>query len=145
MLRNGEQLLVRQLHCIWVVKEVIGPLFTYFKFPNWVSPMHIPYQLDTAQTFYCVMRSSSSCIVPDLFNINSAILRSLGVDNPELQLYHESFTTQWHDRNFRVKTFQEAYGRSGINVTKYSGKVIPDSSSSLGDTRERPESIAEYL
>jgi ankyrin repeat protein len=73
---------------------------------------------------------------------NSAILRTLGVDSPELQLCHESFTTQWRERNFSVKTFQEAYGISGINFTRYSGKVVPDSSSSLGDPRERQESIA---
>lgn len=73
---------------------------------------------------------------------NSTILRVLGVDSPELELCHESFITQWRERNFRVKTFQEAYGLVGVNITRYSGKVVPDASSLLGDPREHAESIS---
>jgi hypothetical protein len=75
---------------------------------------------------------------------NSTILRTLGVDSPELELCHESFITQWRERNFRVKTFQEAHGVTGINLGRLGEKVVPDYSSLLGDPRKRPEVISAH-
>ena len=54
---------------------------------------------------------------------NSTILRALGADSPELELSRESFTTQWKTFGFRVKTFQEAFGISGINIGPLNEKV----------------------
>jgi hypothetical protein len=54
---------------------------------------------------------------------NAVILRALGLDSPELELCRESFITQWRVYNFRVKTFQEALGTTGINLGPLSEKV----------------------
>jgi hypothetical protein len=74
-------------------------------------------------------------------NSNASVLRTLGVDSPELELCRESFTVQWREYNFRVKTFQEAFGLGGINVNRYNEKVVPDISSLLDDPREHAETI----
>jgi hypothetical protein len=57
------------------------------------------------------------------FDTNEKILRSLGIDSPELELCRESFLTQWRKYNFRVKTFQEAMGIKGINLSLLNKKV----------------------
>lgn len=44
---------------------------------------------------------------------NSAILRTLGVDSPELELGLEEFIPLWNKYKFRVKTFQEALPLTG--------------------------------
>jgi hypothetical protein len=54
---------------------------------------------------------------------NAKILRALGLDSPELELCRESFITQWRVYNFKVKTFQEAHGISGINLGPMNEKV----------------------
>jgi hypothetical protein len=72
---------------------------------------------------------------------NVTILRSLGVDSPELELGGESFVTQWRVYNFRVKTFQETFALVGANLGRFGEKVVPDTSSSLDDPREHAETI----
>ncbi|KAF2969297.1 hypothetical protein GQX73_g4287 [Xylaria multiplex] len=72
---------------------------------------------------------------------NSPILRSLSNDSPELELGRESFIELWRTYKFRVKTFQEAYGLTGINIGPANEKVVPDISSSLDDPNERAEVI----
>ncbi|ERF68793.1 hypothetical protein EPUS_06237 [Endocarpon pusillum Z07020] len=47
----------------------------------------------------------------------------------------------WRHYNFRVKTFQEALGFSGVDIGPLNEKVVPDSSSSLDDLREHAETI----
>ncbi|CAH0055293.1 unnamed protein product [Clonostachys solani] len=72
---------------------------------------------------------------------NAAVLRSLGVDSPELEICHQSFMTQWRTRGIRVKTFQEAEAMHGVNFGLMNDKIVPDSSSSLGNPLEHAESI----
>jgi hypothetical protein len=72
---------------------------------------------------------------------NATILRSLGVDSPELELGRESFITQWRVYDFRVKTFQESFALVGANLGRLGEKVVPDTSSSLDDPREHAETI----
>ena len=72
---------------------------------------------------------------------NGAVLRTLGVDSPELEQCRASFTTQWREYGFRVKTFQEALGIGGLNIGKLNDKIVPDTSSSLDDPREHAETI----
>jgi len=54
---------------------------------------------------------------------NAVLLRSLGVDSPELELGRESFYSQWRTFGFKVKTFQEAFPISGVNVGPLNSKV----------------------
>jgi hypothetical protein len=54
---------------------------------------------------------------------NSTLLRALSADSPELELSRESFLTLWRTYNFRVKTFQEAFGVSGVNLGPLNEKV----------------------
>lgn len=96
---------------------------------------------------------------------NQALLRSLGTDSPELELSRESFVRQWRTYNFQVKTFQESevfsrfkFGTLGQKVSPrwcpgklkadrgwspaYTcSQVVPDSSSSLDDARQRAEKL----
>ncbi|KAK3380892.1 hypothetical protein B0H63DRAFT_474541 [Podospora didyma] len=72
---------------------------------------------------------------------NPSLLRALGADSPELELGRESFVTLWRKYNFRVKTFQEAWGVTGVNVGSLNSKIVPDASSTLDDPREHAESI----
>jgi hypothetical protein len=85
-----------------------------------------------------VRRTASTILRVDS---NATVLRTLGCDSPELELCRESFTTQWREYNFRVKTFQEAFGLGGIGISRYPEKVVPDTSSLLDDTREHAETI----
>jgi hypothetical protein len=54
---------------------------------------------------------------------NPALLCALGVDSPELELSRESFFTQWRTFGFKVKTFQEAFGISGVNLGPLNNKI----------------------
>lgn len=54
---------------------------------------------------------------------NAVLLRALGLDSPELELSRESFITQWRTFGFQVKTFQEAFGISGVNAGPLNRKV----------------------
>ena len=86
------------------------------------------------------VRSIASTILR--LDSNAALLRTLGTDSPELELGRESFTTLWRKYGFRVKTFQEAWGISGINAGPLNNKVVPDTSSTLDDPREHAETIS---
>ncbi|KAI8953377.1 ankyrin repeat-containing domain protein [Xylaria longipes] len=61
---------------------------------------------------------------------NSTLLRSLGTDSPELELGRESFLVLWRTYDFRVKTFQEAHGISGVNVGPANEKLYYNLSTS---------------
>ncbi|KAI0003120.1 hypothetical protein F4779DRAFT_111214 [Xylariaceae sp. FL0662B] len=86
------------------------------------------------------VRRTASMIVR--LDTNSTLLRSLGTDSPELELGRESFLVLWRTYNFRVKTFQEAFGISGVNIGPANEKVVPDISSTLDDPREHAETIS---
>ncbi|EAQ83704.1 hypothetical protein CHGG_10108 [Chaetomium globosum CBS 148.51] len=95
-----------------------------------------PGMADLGQT----VRSIASTILR--VDSNAVLLRTLGTDSPELELGRESFTTLWRKYGFRVKTFQEAWGLSGINAGPLNNKVVPDTSSTLDDPREHAETIS---
>ncbi|KAJ0114829.1 hypothetical protein J7T55_004571 [Diaporthe amygdali] len=75
------------------------------------------------------------------FDSHDSILRSLGIDAPELELSRESFVSQWRKFQFTVKTFQEAHALTGVKLGLLNDKVVPDASSSLDDPREHAETI----
>lgn len=68
-----------------------------------------------------VVRKAASMILRA--DANPALLRALGLDSPELELCRHSFITQWRRYNFRVKTFQEALGLSGVDIGPLNEKV----------------------
>lgn len=70
-----------------------------------------------------------------------AILHALGLMTTDLERAQESFSALWLQHSFHVKTFQEGLGLTGINIGGLGKKVVPDSSSSLGDPREHAETI----
>lgn len=72
---------------------------------------------------------------------NAAILDALRLKNRDLELAQESFSEVWGQYDFRVKTFQEGLGLTGLNLGSLGRKVVPDYSSLLGDVRERAETI----
>ncbi|KAI1619596.1 hypothetical protein EDD37DRAFT_200318 [Exophiala viscosa] len=86
-----------------------------------------------------VIRRIASTILR--MDTNPAILRALGLHSPELELGRESFIALWRLYDFNVKTFQEALPLTGVNVGLLNEKVVPKQSSSLGDPRERAETI----
>ena len=47
---------------------------------------------------------------------NRKLLDSLGLRNEDLDRNHKSFTNIWDKRRFRVKTFQESRGLTGVNI-----------------------------
>ncbi|KAF7538970.1 hypothetical protein G7054_g2557 [Neopestalotiopsis clavispora] len=59
----------------------------------------------------------------------------------DLERAQESFSRLWSKHDFRVKTFQESLGLTGVHLGVLGNKVVPDYSSLLGDPRERAESI----
>lgn len=75
------------------------------------------------------------------FQTAAAILDTLRQGNTDLQRAHEAFTRLWQHYNFRVKTFQEGFGLTGINVWVLGNKVVPDDSSLIGDPREHAETL----
>ncbi len=74
---------------------------------------------------------------------NARILDSLSLKNSDLERCQDVFSSLWLKHNFRVKTFQEGLplklpfrlGQSRMS------KVVPDTSSCLGDSRERAETL----
>ncbi|KAK4455149.1 hypothetical protein QBC34DRAFT_108469 [Podospora aff. communis PSN243] len=70
-----------------------------------------------------------------------AMLHALGLKTTDLERAQEAFSAIWHQYGFRVKTFQEGLGLTGINLGLLGRKVVPDYSSSLGDEREHAETI----
>ena len=72
---------------------------------------------------------------------NASILDTLGLKTSDLERVQETFSTLWHTHDFRVKTFQEGLGLTGVNLGVLGNKVVPDYSSVIGDAREHAESI----
>lgn len=72
---------------------------------------------------------------------NPAILDALRLKTKDLERAQEAFSTVWGQYDFRVKTFQEGLGLTGLNFGPFGKKVVPDFSSLLGDVRERAETI----
>lgn len=72
---------------------------------------------------------------------NPAILDALRLKTKDLERAQEAFSTVWSQYDFRVKTFQEGLGLTGLNFGPFGKKVVPDFSSLLGDVRERAETI----
>jgi hypothetical protein len=71
----------------------------------------------------------------------SAILDALGLKSTDLERVQEFFSALWQKYDFRVKTFQEGLGLTGINLGVLGNKVVPDYSSTIGNHRERAESL----
>ena len=69
------------------------------------------------------------------------ILHALGLQTTDLERAQEAFSALWTKYNFRVKTFQEGLGLTGIKAAGLGNKVVPDYSSSIGDHREHAETI----
>ncbi|KAH8886603.1 hypothetical protein GQ53DRAFT_875256, partial [Thozetella sp. PMI_491] len=76
-----------------------------------------------------------------MMDTSSVLLDVLGLKSSDLERCQESFSRLWSAHDFRVKTFQEGLGLTGVNLGLLNEKVVPDSSSLLGDFREQ----AEYL
>jgi protein SERAC1 len=55
---------------------------------------------------------------------NSAALDALGLKSTDLQRCQESFSRLWSTYDFRVKTFQEGLGLTGINIGPLKEKVL---------------------
>lgn len=75
------------------------------------------------------------------FQTNSAILDTLGLKTTDLERSQEAFSGLWFQHGFRVKTFQEGYPMTKINLGVLGNKVVPDTSSLIGDQRERAETL----
>lgn len=75
------------------------------------------------------------------FQTAAAILDTLRQGNTDLQRAHESFTRLWQHYKFRVKTFQEGFGLTSINLWVLGNKVVPHDSSLIGDPREQSETL----
>ncbi|KAK0620578.1 hypothetical protein B0T14DRAFT_457672 [Immersiella caudata] len=75
-------------------------------------------------------------------NTNEQVIRALGLNSPELELCRESFVALWQTHGFQVKSFQEARPLTGVKLGFLAEKVVPDTSSSLDDPREKIETIA---
>jgi len=72
---------------------------------------------------------------------NASILDTLGLRTSDLERSQEAFSNLWQTYDFRVKTFHEGLGLTGINLGVLGNKVVPDYSSVIGDAREHAESI----
>ncbi|KAM5363810.1 hypothetical protein ACJZ2D_011844 [Fusarium nematophilum] len=75
------------------------------------------------------------------FQTTSKILDTLGLKTTDLERAQGSFSALWRQHNFQVKTFQEAFGLTGINLGVLGNKVVPDTSSLIGDDREHAETL----
>ncbi|KAL2671524.1 hypothetical protein Neosp_014114 [[Neocosmospora] mangrovei] len=75
------------------------------------------------------------------FQTNSAILDTLGLKTTDLERSQEAFSGLWSKHGFRVKTFQEGYPMTKINLGVLGNKVVPDTSSLIGDQREHAETL----
>ncbi|KAJ3457000.1 hypothetical protein MRS44_014141 [Fusarium solani] len=75
------------------------------------------------------------------FQTNSAILDTLGLKTTDLERSQEAFSGLWFKHRFRVKTFQEGYPMTKINLGVLGNKVVPDTSSLIGDQREHAETL----
>ncbi|KAG5753726.1 hypothetical protein H9Q70_003667 [Fusarium xylarioides] len=75
------------------------------------------------------------------FQTTSAILDALGLKTTDLERAHEAFSRLWLQYDFRVKTFQEGFGLTGIKLGVLGNKVVPHESSLIGDPREHAETL----
>lgn len=75
------------------------------------------------------------------FVTTSAILDTLGLKTTDLERSQEAFSGLWLKYGFLVKTFQEGYGMTKINLGVLGNKVVPDTSSLIGDQREHAETL----
>ncbi|KAF5702758.1 RGT2-Sensor of high external glucose concentration [Fusarium mundagurra] len=75
------------------------------------------------------------------FQTTSAILDTLGLKTTDLERAHEAFSRLWLQYDFRVKTFQEGLGLTGIRLGVLGNKVVPHDSSLIGDSREHAETL----
>jgi hypothetical protein len=75
------------------------------------------------------------------FQTTATILNTLGLKNDDLERAHESFIRLWRRYDSRVKTFQEGFGITGVNLGVLGDKVVPDTSSLIGDPREHAETL----
>ncbi|KAG5766783.1 hypothetical protein H9Q72_005155 [Fusarium xylarioides] len=75
------------------------------------------------------------------FQTTSAILDTLGLKTTDLERAHEAFSRLWLHYDFRVKTFQEGFGLTGIKLGVLGNKVVPHDSSLIGDSREHAETL----
>lgn len=71
----------------------------------------------------------------------SSILDALSLKTTDLERAQEEFSGLWQKYDFRVKTFQEGFGLTGVNLGVLGNKVVPDYSSLIGDQREHAETI----
>ncbi|KAK3941378.1 hypothetical protein QBC46DRAFT_431135 [Diplogelasinospora grovesii] len=72
---------------------------------------------------------------------NASILDALGLRTTDLERAQEAFSALWQKHDFRVKTFQEGLGLTGVNLGVLGNKVVPDYSSVIGDAREQAETL----
>ncbi|KAJ6032541.1 hypothetical protein N7540_003273 [Penicillium herquei] len=82
-----------------------------------------------------VARKAASIIL----DTSSTSLDTLGLKTTDLERCQEAFSRLWRANDFRVKTFQESTGIIGLNAGLLNEKVVPDISSTLGDSREQAE------
>ncbi|PCD31340.1 hypothetical protein AU210_010995 [Fusarium oxysporum f. sp. radicis-cucumerinum] len=66
---------------------------------------------------------------------------TLGLKTTDLERAHEAFCRLWHQYDFQVKTFQESFGLTGIDLGVLGNKVVPHESSLIGDPREHAETL----
>ncbi|GAP85018.2 hypothetical protein SAMD00023353_3900570 [Rosellinia necatrix] len=76
-----------------------------------------------------------------LMDTNPAALDTLGLKNTDLERNQEAFSRLWQQYNFRVKTFQEGFALTGVNIGHLNEKVVPNYSSIIGDARECAETL----
>lgn len=71
----------------------------------------------------------------------STLLDALALNTTDLERAQEAFSGLWAEYDFRVKTFQEGLGLTGVNLGVLGNKVVPDYSSVIGDPREQSETL----
>jgi hypothetical protein len=70
-----------------------------------------------------------------------ALLDALGLKTTDLERAQESFSAIWQQYDFQVKTFQEGLPVVKLGLGALTTKIVPDYSSTLGDHRERAETL----
>ncbi|CAH0042190.1 unnamed protein product [Clonostachys rhizophaga] len=70
-----------------------------------------------------------------------ALLDTLGLKTTDLERAQESFSAIWQEYDFQVKTFQEGLPVVKLGLGALTTKIVPDYSSTLGDHRERAETL----
>ncbi|KAK4217740.1 nacht and ankyrin domain protein [Rhypophila decipiens] len=77
------------------------------------------------------------------YEIKDIVRSTIGAaNNLELELGREAFLVLWRTYDFRVKTFEEAYGMTGVNLGPLNEKVVSHMSSTLDDPREHADTIS---